>query len=246
MFAFRKVCWRQCLYFHCLNKKWGGGWEGRGGGGGLQRPTVITQSPSCPRQTKSRLSISQNWFSRDVLQKDEMCRMQHGKAQRVCLSCVHKENVGICLAPFVVPHFLLGRSQHFPAHTCKLNMHKFKSQPSLPPVHTRCYLESYKWLLKANIYNTIKKEKSQVCCWAVLLFGWLCFPMGLFFWCLITFGTVLQSRATAADKIGFLKFLHHRFLFFFQLCALLHLPPGKHREAEHQLLQHGRTSVTVG
>lgn len=160
MFAFRKVCWRQCLYFHCLNKKWGGGWEWRGGAGGTSTTHCDHTVPSCPRQTKSRLSISQNWFSRDVLQKDEMCRMQHGKAQRVCLSCVHKENVGVCLAPFVVPHFLLGRSQHFPAHTCKLNMHKFKSQPSLPPVHTRCYLESYKWLLKANIYNTIKKKKN--------------------------------------------------------------------------------------
>lgn len=201
--------------------------------------------PSCPRQTKSRLSISQNWFSRDVLQKDEMCRMQHSEALRVCLSCVHKENVGVCLTAFVVPH-ILGRSPHFAVHTCKLNMQKIQIT-SLPPVHAGCYLESYKWLLKANIYNTIiKKKRSQVCCWAALLFGWLCFPLGVFFRRLITFRTVLQSRATAADKKGSLKFLHHRFLLFFKLCALLHLPPGKYKETEHQLPQHGRTSVTMG
>lgn len=126
MFAFRKVCWRQCLYFHCLNKKWDGGTRLRGTSTAHYDHTV----PSCPRQTKSRLSISQNWFSRDVLQKDEMCRMQHREALRFCLSCVHKVNVGVCLNAFVVPHFL-GSSRHFfCAHMQTQHAKKFKSQPS--------------------------------------------------------------------------------------------------------------------
>lgn len=132
---------------------WDGGERGWGGTSTTHCDHAV---PSCPRQTKSRLSISQNWFSSDVLQKDEMCWKQHREALRVCLSCVHKENVGVCLTAFVVPHFL-GRTPHFAVHTCKLNMQKIQIT-TLPPVHAGCYLESYKWLLKANIYNTIIKK----------------------------------------------------------------------------------------
>lgn len=244
MFAFRnqeKVCWHQCLYPHCLKKK----------------KTSTTHSdhtvPSCPRQTKSRLSISQNWFSRDVLQKDEMCRMQHRKALRVCLSCAYKENGAVCLTPFVVAH-LLGRSQHFHActHANSTCTNPNYNPPSPPhthshPTYTYDCLESYKWVLKAKHLQCNKKNPNFLgCYWAALLSGWLCFPLGLLFRCLITFRTVLRSQAATANKIGFLKFLHHRFLFIFQLRTILHLPPGKQREAEYQLLQHRQTFVTQG
>lgn len=171
--------------------------------------------------------------------------MQHREALRVCLSCAQKENVGVCHTAFVVPHFL-GRSPHFAVRTCKLNMQKNSNYNS--PTRPRRLLpgELQVTIKSKHLQYHNKKKRSQVCCWAALLFAWLCFPLGVFFWCLITFRTVLQSRAAAADRIGFLKFLHHRFLFFFQLCALLHLPPGKYKEAGRQLLQHGWTSVTVG
>lgn len=194
-----------------------------------------SHGPILSQANKSGLSISQNWFSGDVLQKDEMRLMQHRKAQRVCLSRANKERGTVSLTLFVVPQFLVRSFARFRAHTCKLPTFSACTKPNYNHKCTHTHIHTLPWELQVSITSKHLQcdEKFQLrgLLLGSTLIGWLCFPLGLLLKCLITVRRVLQYHAAAATKVGFLKFLYHRSLFIFQLCTLLHLPPGKHWEA---------------
>lgn len=144
MFAFRnqeKVCWHQCLYTHCLKKKKKKNFNYQ------QR----SHGPILSQANKSGLSISQNWFSGDVLQKDEMRLMQHRKAQRVRLSRAYKERGTVSLTLFVVPQFLVRSLARFRAHTWKLATFSACTKPNYNHKCTHTHIHALPWELQVSI-----------------------------------------------------------------------------------------------
>ena len=121
---------------------------------------MITQSHLVPGKQIQALHFPE-LISGDVLQKDEMCLMQHRKAQSLSEACI-KKGGNVSLTLFVVPQFLVRSLTHVftRTHICKLAAYSVCTNSITPTksAHTHTHPQAH---ARTHAHSTTLRAASE-------------------------------------------------------------------------------------